>query len=515
MACGRTTTVVHQVHDVDPPDQDEVIGEQSPVAAPPHRLAAHDDGCSRPRRRHQPVDAGDEVLRLHVVGVAAERLVAQRRVTRPGKCRPPAPESRVATRSRGPHRPARSPSPPGRTAGCDGSRDTTGCRPPPRAQPPAAASRTPRPGACRGRRCGSPSRDRTQGRRWAVDPGPRPCHTGGGRRPVAYRGGVSNVLSRNNVRVGGDPDGRADACSRTGSAATRTCGGSSRRAFEDRLPGRPVRPRRRGRLRPLGLRPPSATRTLDGYADDVLEICSELDLHDVDLRRALGQRDDRRARRGATQPERFGKLVLVGPSPRYIDDDGYVGGFSRGRHRRAARVAREQLPRLVERDGAGDHGQRRPARARRGADRELLPHGSRRSRASFARVTFLSDNRADLAARARARRWCCSARRRDRARRRRRVRARATSPGSSAGEARRHGALPQPERPRGDDVRGDPRVRRILRSPVASGGDIAGGLRSGAARRRCRRAVRGRALRVPVGPPRRHDRQGQPHVPAC
>jgi sigma-B regulation protein RsbQ len=29
------------------------------------------------------------------------------------------------------------------------------------------------------------------------------------------------------------------------------------------------------------------------------------------------------------EPERFGKLILVGPSPRYIDDDGYVGGFGR------------------------------------------------------------------------------------------------------------------------------------------------------------------------------------------
>ena len=28
-------------------------------------------------------------------------------------------------------------------------------------------------------------------------------------------------------------------------------------------------------------------------------------------------------------PERFGKLVLVGPSPRYIDDEGYRGGFTR------------------------------------------------------------------------------------------------------------------------------------------------------------------------------------------
>ena len=46
--------------------------------------------------------------------------------------------------------------------------------------------------------------------------------------------------------------------------------------------------------------------SLRGYADDVLEICAALDLRDVVLRRALGQRDDRRAgrdrgaRRGST-----------------------------------------------------------------------------------------------------------------------------------------------------------------------------------------------------------------------
>ena len=28
------------------------------------------------------------------------------------------------------------------------------------------------------------------------------------------------------------------------------------------------------------------------------------------------------------EPDRFAKLVLVGPSPRYIDDGDYVGGFS-------------------------------------------------------------------------------------------------------------------------------------------------------------------------------------------
>lgn len=29
------------------------------------------------------------------------------------------------------------------------------------------------------------------------------------------------------------------------------------------------------------------------------------------------------------EPESFDRLVLVGPSPRYINDEGYVGGFER------------------------------------------------------------------------------------------------------------------------------------------------------------------------------------------
>src|SRR3954447_9557408 len=68
--------------------------------------------------------------------------------------------------------------------------------------------------------------------------------------------------------------------------------------------------------------------SLDGYAADVLEICEEIDLHDVvfvghSVSAMIG------VLAAAQQPERFGALVLVGPSPRYIDDDGYTGGFPR------------------------------------------------------------------------------------------------------------------------------------------------------------------------------------------
>jgi sigma-B regulation protein RsbQ len=67
--------------------------------------------------------------------------------------------------------------------------------------------------------------------------------------------------------------------------------------------------------------------TLDGYATDILEICEALELRDViyvghSVSAMSGVLAANR------EPERFAKLVLVGPSPRYIDDDGYVGGFS-------------------------------------------------------------------------------------------------------------------------------------------------------------------------------------------
>jgi len=68
--------------------------------------------------------------------------------------------------------------------------------------------------------------------------------------------------------------------------------------------------------------------TLQGYAADVLEIVRALDLREVVL---VGHSVS--AMIGALavieEPDRFDKLVLVAPSPRYIDDDSYTGGFSR------------------------------------------------------------------------------------------------------------------------------------------------------------------------------------------
>ena len=137
--------------------------------------------------------------------------------------------------------------------------------------------------------------------------------------------------------------------------------------------------------------------SLDAYATDVLDIIHELDLREVtfvghSVSAMIG------VLAACREPERFANLVLVGPSPRYIDDPatGYVGGFS------ATDVAelldavdsnylgwsRTMAPVIIgnpERLELGDEltnsfCRTDPAVARR-----------------FAEVTFTSDNRADLA----------------------------------------------------------------------------------------------------------------------
>lgn len=66
--------------------------------------------------------------------------------------------------------------------------------------------------------------------------------------------------------------------------------------------------------------------SLDGYAADVVEIVEQLNLTDVVfVAHSVSAMIAVLATKAA--PDRFGELVLVGPSPRYINDAGYVGGF--------------------------------------------------------------------------------------------------------------------------------------------------------------------------------------------
>jgi sigma-B regulation protein RsbQ len=79
----------------------------------------------------------------------------------------------------------------------------------------------------------------------------------------------------------------------------------------------------------IGAYDPERYGSLGGYAQDVLDICEALDLEDVIL---VGHSvSSMIAVLAANQaPERFARLILIGPSPRYINDPPeYVGGFER------------------------------------------------------------------------------------------------------------------------------------------------------------------------------------------
>jgi sigma-B regulation protein RsbQ len=134
--------------------------------------------------------------------------------------------------------------------------------------------------------------------------------------------------------------------------------------------------------------------SLAGYADDVLELCRELDLRDVvfvghSVSAMIG------VLAAGKEPQRFSRLVLVGPSPRYIDDDGYVGGF--------AESDITELLASLDSNYLGWSSAMAPVIMGNPDHPELGaeltdsfcrtdPEIARR----FARVTFLSDNREDL-----------------------------------------------------------------------------------------------------------------------
>jgi sigma-B regulation protein RsbQ len=134
--------------------------------------------------------------------------------------------------------------------------------------------------------------------------------------------------------------------------------------------------------------------TLAGYAADINEIVRALDLRDVifvghSVASMIGMLAV------LDEPTRYARLAMVSPSPRYIDDEDYVGGF-------AAEDIRELLESL-DSNYLGWSSVMAPV-VMGNPDRPELseeltasfcrtdPEIARR----FAEVTFLSDNRADL-----------------------------------------------------------------------------------------------------------------------
>lgn len=134
--------------------------------------------------------------------------------------------------------------------------------------------------------------------------------------------------------------------------------------------------------------------TLQGYADDLLEICAELGVergvfvgHSVSA--MIG------VLAAIKEPERFSWLVLIGPSPRYINDDSYVGGFSEADIRGLLEFQESNYLGWASSLGPaimGNPGQPELAEELTNSFCRTDPTIARQ----FAAVTFLSDNRADL-----------------------------------------------------------------------------------------------------------------------
>jgi sigma-B regulation protein RsbQ len=134
--------------------------------------------------------------------------------------------------------------------------------------------------------------------------------------------------------------------------------------------------------------------SLQGHAADLLEICDALGLRQVvfvghSVSAMVG------ILAAIQRPQLFSRLVLVGPSPCYIDEGGYVGGFKR--------ADIEGLLETLDRNYLGWSRAMAPVIMGTPSRPELTQELTNsfcqqdpRIARHFARVTFLSDNRTDL-----------------------------------------------------------------------------------------------------------------------
>ena len=134
--------------------------------------------------------------------------------------------------------------------------------------------------------------------------------------------------------------------------------------------------------------------SLAGYAQDILDICGELDLHEVifvghSVSAMIG------VLAAIEEPHRFSKLVLVSPSPRYTDDGDYRGGF--------APSDIEEMLESLDSNYLGWSSAMAPVimgnpdRPELGQElAESFCRTDPRIARRFAHVTFTADNRADL-----------------------------------------------------------------------------------------------------------------------
>ncbi|MBG8555434.1 alpha/beta hydrolase [Hymenobacter sp. BT594] len=139
---------------------------------------------------------------------------------------------------------------------------------------------------------------------------------------------------------------------------------------------------------------PARYSTLAAHAEDVREVLEALDAHEVifvghSVSAMIG------VLAAAQEPTRFSRLILVGPSPHYLNEAGYPGGFELGDI--------EELLEAMDSNYLGWSAAFAPVVMdtpdQPALTAELTNSFCRTDPAiarHFARVTFLGDNRADL-----------------------------------------------------------------------------------------------------------------------
>ncbi|ALC87205.1 sigma factor sigB regulation protein rsbQ [Bacillus sp. FJAT-22090] len=140
---------------------------------------------------------------------------------------------------------------------------------------------------------------------------------------------------------------------------------------------------------------PEKYNTLNGYAQDLIEIIEELDLNKVifvghSVSSMIGMLAS------IKRPDYFENIIMIGPSPRYLNDGAYVGGFE------SSDVT--ELLDLMEMNFEG-WASFMSLLAMQNPEKPMLAQELEKSFTSvdeeitrqFAKVTFLSDHREDLA----------------------------------------------------------------------------------------------------------------------
>jgi sigma-B regulation protein RsbQ len=133
---------------------------------------------------------------------------------------------------------------------------------------------------------------------------------------------------------------------------------------------------------------------LEGYAEDIIEICNELKVKDAvfvghSVSAMIG------ALASIKEPTIFKKLIFIAPSPSYLNEPGYVGGFEKedidslfeimdDDYVKWAKLISPQIMGTPEKPELADE----MAENFCTTDHEIVKQ--------FAKVTFLSDNRKDL-----------------------------------------------------------------------------------------------------------------------